>query len=98
MALSNKNPGVKAQSCLFLYRVFKNFEPSTVPKKPALLLIPSIIKLTSESSDEVREAAFTALGALLKAMGRQKGLLGDLEQDKLKMTKVFLIYIKSIIK
>lgn len=49
-----------------------------------------IVKLTVDPDPEVREAAFTALGAIMKAVGKSAAtpLLGEVAQDKLKMAKV----------
>uniref|UniRef100_A0A914CYG4 TOG domain-containing protein n=1 Tax=Acrobeloides nanus TaxID=290746 RepID=A0A914CYG4_9BILA len=97
-ALANKNPSVKIQTCLFLYRVFKNLRPTTTPKKQIKILTPVIVKLTVDPDPEVREAAFTALGAIMKAVGKSAAtpLLGEVAQDKLKMAKIEEFHDKAM--
>lgn len=53
-----------------------------------------IIQHTSDSDPEVRDAACSALGAIMKAIGKKSAgvLLKDLENDKPKMAKVSVIY------
>lgn len=46
------------------------------------------MKLTLDPVPEVRDAAFSALGAIMKATDQLTNLLGDLVQDNLKMAKV----------
>uniref|UniRef100_A0A914D6Z3 TOG domain-containing protein n=1 Tax=Acrobeloides nanus TaxID=290746 RepID=A0A914D6Z3_9BILA len=70
-ALANKNPSVKTQTCQFLYRAFKNFGSMTDPRKSVKTFVPNLIKLTTDSDSDVREATFAALGAIMKAIGKQ---------------------------
>uniref|UniRef100_A0A7E4UZT1 TOG domain-containing protein n=1 Tax=Panagrellus redivivus TaxID=6233 RepID=A0A7E4UZT1_PANRE len=89
-AFGKPNPNVKIQTNLFLYRVFKVCNKDTAPKKSVKALTPLIVKCTAESDPEVREAAFSALGAIYKALGPKIFLpmLGELATDKMKMAQV----------
>lgn len=88
-ALGNKNPNIKIQTCLFLYRVFKKFNANTVPIKHAKTLSSLLVKvishllffgilkhfqLVSESDPEVRDSACVSLGAIMKAVGKKAAL------------------------
>lgn len=88
--MGNKNPSVKIQTCLFMYRVFKTFGPTTAPKKQVKEMTPLIVKLTGESDPEVRDGACAALGAIMKSIGKKAALplISDVATDKLKMSKV----------
>ncbi|VDN91938.1 unnamed protein product [Brugia pahangi] len=89
-ALDKQNPHIKIQTNLFLYRVFKQHNPQTVPKKILKLLAPIIVKLTGDSDPEVRDASYAALGAAMKAVGEKSCmvLLADIAEEKVKMAKI----------
>ncbi|KAE9550232.1 hypothetical protein FO519_006552 [Halicephalobus sp. NKZ332] len=89
-ALGKPNPSVKVQTNLFLSRVFRGLNSKTAPKKAIKDLTPLIIKCTGDSDPESREAAFSAIGSLMKAIGKQNvmNMLGDVANDKTKMTQI----------
>ncbi|VDO17394.1 unnamed protein product [Brugia timori] len=96
-ALDKQNPHIKIQTNLFLYRVFKQHNPQTVPKKILKLLAPIIVKLTGDSDPEVRDASYAALGAAMKAVGEKSCmvLLADIAEEKVKMAKVCYQFYNS---
>ncbi|KRZ17110.1 Cytoskeleton-associated protein 5, partial [Trichinella zimbabwensis] len=87
-ALSNKNPGVKVQTALFLTRYFASTAPPN--KKNLKLLIVPLVKAIGESDVEVRDAAAAAIGTLLKAVGEStlKPFITEIADDHLKMNKI----------
>ena len=97
-ALGKPNPQIKIQTCQFLYRVFKPFNIQTAPKKVVKALTPVIAKCTAESDPEAREAAFMALGAIMKAIGKTNAMtmLGDVANDKVKMAQVEKFYNQAV--
>uniref|UniRef100_A0A914PE31 TOG domain-containing protein n=1 Tax=Panagrolaimus davidi TaxID=227884 RepID=A0A914PE31_9BILA len=99
-ALGKPNPNIKIQTNLFLYRVFKAFNVQTAPKKVIKTLTPLIVKCTHESDAEAREAAFSALGAIMKAIRKNKlfvtTMLGDIANDKTKMERIEKFYNQAL--
>ncbi|KAH7717073.1 CBR-ZYG-9 protein [Aphelenchoides avenae] len=97
-AMQKPNPHIKIQVDLFLYRVFKKFNAANAPKKELKALAPILIKHTGEPDPEVRDAACSALGAIMKAIGKKSAgvLIKDLENDKLKMAKIEEFYEKAM--
>ncbi|CAI4224154.1 unnamed protein product [Auanema sp. JU1783] len=89
-AMENKNPNIKIQTDLFLYRVFKTFNATTMPKKTLKAFSTLLIKHTGDSDPEVRDASYAALGSAMRAIGEKPSLalLSDIAEDKLKMTKI----------
>ncbi|KAI1728792.1 HEAT repeat domain-containing protein [Ditylenchus destructor] len=88
-AASKPNPNIKIQLDLFLYRVFKQLKSAAVPKKFIKDLVPVLIKHTADPDPEVRDAACSALGAIMKCIGQKPAMIlfGEFAQDKVKMTK-----------
>jgi len=97
-ALGKPNPSIKVQTNLFLSRVFRGLNAKTAPKKTIKELAPLIVKCTGDSDAETREAAFTAIGSLMKAIGKQNvmGMLGDVANDKAKMTQIDKAYDQAV--
>ncbi|KRZ48785.1 Cytoskeleton-associated protein 5 [Trichinella nativa] len=87
-ALSNKNPGVKVQTALFLTRYFTSTAPPN--KKNLKLLIAPLVKAIGESDVEVRDAAASAIGTLMKTVGEStlKPFITEIADDHLKMNKI----------
>ncbi|KRY40528.1 Cytoskeleton-associated protein 5, partial [Trichinella spiralis] len=87
-ALSNKNPGVKVQTALFLTRYFTSTAPPN--KKNLKLLIAPLVKAIGESDVEVRDAAASAIGTLMKTVGEStlKPFIAEIADDHLKMNKI----------
>ncbi|KAI1721756.1 HEAT repeat domain-containing protein [Ditylenchus destructor] len=97
-AASKPNPNIKIQLDLFLYRVFKQLKSAAVPKKFIKDLVPVLIKHTADPDPEVRDAACSALGAIMKCIGQKPAMIlfGDFAQDKVKMTKVEEFYTNAV--
>ncbi|XP_054929937.1 cytoskeleton-associated protein 5 isoform X1 [Dermacentor andersoni] len=87
-ALENKNPQIKAETTLFLARVFSKSTPAVLNKKLLKALVTSLLKTLNDSDPAVREGASMALGTAMKVVGERvlTPFLGDL--DNLKMEKV----------
>ncbi|KAH7979345.1 hypothetical protein HPB49_009121 [Dermacentor silvarum] len=87
-ALENKNPQIKAETTLFLARVFSKSTPAALNKKLLKALVTSLLKTLNDSDPAVREGASMALGTAMKVVGERvlTPFLGDL--DNLKMEKV----------
>ncbi|XP_070390595.1 cytoskeleton-associated protein 5-like isoform X3 [Dermacentor albipictus] len=87
-ALENKNPQIKAETTLFLARVFSKSTPAVLNKKLLKALVTSLLKTLNDSDPAVREGASMALGTAMKVVGERAltPFLGDL--DNLKMEKV----------
>lgn len=97
-ALEKQNPNIKLQTNLFLYREFTKYNAQNAPKKLLKILIPIVIKHTSDSDPEVREASYSALGAAMKAIGEKPCmvLLTEIAEDKTKMTKILAARDRSV--
>uniref|UniRef100_A0AC35FFU1 TOG domain-containing protein n=1 Tax=Panagrolaimus sp. PS1159 TaxID=55785 RepID=A0AC35FFU1_9BILA len=97
-ALEKPNPTIKIQTNQFLCRVFKALNAQTAPKKVIRTLTPLIAKCTGESDAEAREAAFSALGAIMKAIGKNDTMLmlGDVANDKTKMERIEKFYNQAV--
>uniref|UniRef100_A0A914QA91 TOG domain-containing protein n=1 Tax=Panagrolaimus davidi TaxID=227884 RepID=A0A914QA91_9BILA len=73
-AIVKQNPNIKIQTNQFLYRVFKSINDATASKKAVKTLTPLIVKTTGESDAEVREAAYSALGAIMNLIGKANAM------------------------
>uniref|UniRef100_A0AC34FD49 TOG domain-containing protein n=1 Tax=Panagrolaimus sp. ES5 TaxID=591445 RepID=A0AC34FD49_9BILA len=93
VAIVKQNPNIKIQTNQFLHRVFKACV-EVPPKKAIKTLTPLIVKCTGESDAEVREAAYSALGAIMNLIGKSNAmsLLGEISNDKTKMEQVEKFY------
>ncbi|XP_067937770.1 cytoskeleton-associated protein 5-like isoform X2 [Watersipora subatra] len=87
-ALADKNPNVKAETAAFIARCFTKATPTTLNKKVLKPFLEPLSKTINDTSPEVREASFDALGTAMKVVGEKvmTALLGDV--DPLKMTKI----------
>ncbi|XP_034031603.1 cytoskeleton-associated protein 5 isoform X2 [Thalassophryne amazonica] len=86
--MDNKNPSIKQQASLFLARAFRHCTQATLPKSILKPLCAALTKQVNDSSPEVRDAAFEALGTSMKVVGEKavNPFLADL--DKLKQDKI----------
>uniref|UniRef100_A0A5S6QMP4 TOG domain-containing protein n=1 Tax=Trichuris muris TaxID=70415 RepID=A0A5S6QMP4_TRIMR len=89
-ALSNKSPGVKVQTALFIGRYFSTCSSAVLNKKNLKTVVGPLAKTISESDPEVRDSAATALASIWNAVGEGvlKPLLGEVAEDHLKMKKI----------
>ncbi|MFH4974191.1 hypothetical protein AB6A40_000900 [Gnathostoma spinigerum] len=90
VAVDKPNPNIKIQTNLFLYRAFKRLNAQTMSKKVLKSLAPLLVKHTGDPDPEVRDAAYAALGAAMKAVGEKACLvlISDIAEDKTKMSKI----------
>ena len=87
-ALENKNPNVKAETCLFTARCLCYCSPTTLTKPIVKAIVPSLKKRLDDTTPLVRDAASTALGTCLKILG-ERALAAYFEDiDKNKMAKI----------
>ncbi|VDM28253.1 unnamed protein product, partial [Toxocara canis] len=89
-SMDKPNPNIKLQACNFVYRVMKNYSQNCAPKKVIKGVAPLLIKFTSDSDAEVRDAACSALGSMMRLTGEKvmNTFIGNLQEDKVKMKKV----------
>lgn len=87
-ALKDKNPSVKSETILFLARCFQQCTAAALPKPLLKTLCPVIVEKLDDTTPQVREAAFEAMGTLLKVMG-DRAMISYVETiDKAKMAKI----------
>lgn len=88
--IEKPNPHIKQQACNFIYRVMKNYPQNGAPKKFIKASVPILVKFASDSDGDVREAACTALGSVMRLTGEKHmtTILGSLSEDKAKMKKI----------
>ncbi|XP_061077698.1 cytoskeleton-associated protein 5-like isoform X3 [Conger conger] len=86
--MDNKNPSIKQQASLFLSRSFRHCSTATLPKGVLKPFCAAFLKQVNDSALEVRDAAFEALGTVMKVVGERvvNPFLSDL--DKLKLDKI----------
>ena len=87
-ALENKNPNVKAETCLFTARSLCYCNPTTLTKPLQKALVPSLKKRLDDTTAQVRDAASTALGTCLKILGERPLAAFFEEIEKNKMAKI----------
>uniref|UniRef100_H2MHR3 Cytoskeleton associated protein 5 n=1 Tax=Oryzias latipes TaxID=8090 RepID=H2MHR3_ORYLA len=94
--MDNKNPSIKQQASLFLARSFRHCSQATLPKSVLKPFCAALIKQVNDSAPEVRDAAFEALGTVMKVVGEKavNPFLADL--DKLKLDKVRFIAAETV--
>uniref|UniRef100_A0A915Q0H8 TOG domain-containing protein n=1 Tax=Setaria digitata TaxID=48799 RepID=A0A915Q0H8_9BILA len=85
------NPQIKLQACNFIYRVMKNYNQTSAPKKMIKAITPILIKFTADPDAEIREAACTSLGSIMRLTGDKvmNTFLGNLQEDKAKMKRIY---------
>ncbi|GMS83915.1 hypothetical protein PENTCL1PPCAC_6090, partial [Pristionchus entomophagus] len=88
--LTKTNPACRCQTALFLARLFSQHSVATLPKDAARTVAGGLVKLSSDSDAECRDASFSALAALLRCVGETagRGLVGEVAEDKMKMQKI----------
>lgn len=85
--LENKNPSIKEQCGLFMARALKNTKASQINKAIVKMLVPPLLKNVDHSTPNVRDAAYQALGTMLRLAEKQMSpFIVDL--DNLKMEKI----------
>ncbi|KAK3562246.1 hypothetical protein QTP86_032583 [Hemibagrus guttatus] len=86
--MDNKNPSIKQQASLFLARSFRHCTPTTLPRNLLKPFCVALLKQVNDSAPEVRDAAFEALGTVLRVLGERavNPFLADV--DKIKVDKI----------
>ncbi|KER27531.1 hypothetical protein T265_05422 [Opisthorchis viverrini] len=87
-ALQDKSPSIRAETALFLSRLFPRCTPAMLSKKLLKTLTVALCETSKDTSGDVRENSFAALGAAMRVVGAKsiEPFLGDL--DALRMAKV----------
>lgn len=96
-ALNNKNPSVKAETCLFLARAFTKTQPAALNKKLLKTLVTALLKTLNEPDPTVRDAASEALGTAMKLVGEKVISPCLTDVDALKMNKIKECCEKAVI-
>uniref|UniRef100_A0A914ZKU7 TOG domain-containing protein n=3 Tax=Parascaris univalens TaxID=6257 RepID=A0A914ZKU7_PARUN len=89
-SMDKPNPNIKLQACHFIYRIMKKHSQNTAPKKLIKGVVPLIIKFSTDSDAEVRDAACGAIGSMMRLTGEKvmNTFIGSLQDDKTKMKKI----------
>ncbi|XP_055998398.1 cytoskeleton-associated protein 5-like isoform X2 [Ostrea edulis] len=87
-ALDNKNPSMKAETASFLARCFSKSTMSTLPKKLLKVFCTSLMKTVSDTTLEVREASFLAIGTAMKVVSEKHMMPFLVDVDSIKMQKI----------
>ncbi|XP_048241542.1 cytoskeleton-associated protein 5-like isoform X2 [Haliotis rufescens] len=87
-ALENKNPSIRAETAQFLARCFAKSTVGTLPKKLLKGYCSSLLKSINDTTPDVREASFQALGTAMRVVSEKNiaPFLNDV--DTLKMQKI----------
>lgn len=91
VATSNKVPGVRAETCLYIGRAFANMTVTTLNKKLLKTFIGPLIKCSADTTMEVREASFSALGTAMFVVTEKNitPFLADVDNIRLSRIKEF---------
>ncbi|VDM02531.1 unnamed protein product [Schistocephalus solidus] len=90
-ALNNKNPGIRAETALFLSRIFAKMTIVTLNKKLLKTFVVPLLKCSADMVLEVREAAFCALGTAMFIVTEKNisPFLADIDNIRLNRIKEF---------
>nr|VZI25513.1 unnamed protein product [Spirometra erinaceieuropaei] len=90
-ALNNKNPGIRAETALFLSRIFAKMTIVTLNKKLLKTFVVPLLKCSADMVLEVREAAFCALGTAMFVVTEKNisPFLADIDNIRLNRIKEF---------
>ncbi|KAI1694976.1 forkhead domain-containing protein [Ditylenchus destructor] len=84
-AVVKLNPSIKVQVTLFVNRSFKHIKADNVPKKLLKDFVIILKKHISDPDVEIRETSYDTLGTIMKCVGRQSPLFGELPSQKNKV-------------
>ncbi|KAK6191581.1 hypothetical protein SNE40_003232 [Patella caerulea] len=87
-ALENKNPQIRAETALLLGRCFCRCTQSSLPKKMLKIFCTSLLKTVNDTTGEVREASFQALGTAMKVVTEKNIAPFLVDIDPIKLTKI----------
>ncbi|XP_052066786.1 cytoskeleton-associated protein 5-like [Mytilus californianus] len=87
-ALDNKNPQIKTETASFLSRCFAKCTTATLPKKMLKMFCTALLKTINDTTPEVREASYAALGMAMRVV-TEKNIMPFLpDVDSIKMQKI----------
>ncbi|CAG2202668.1 CKAP5 [Mytilus edulis] len=87
-ALDNKNPQIKTETASFLSRCFSKCTTATLPKKMLKMFCTALLKTINDTTPEVREASYAALGMAMRVV-TEKNIMPFLpDVDAIKMQKI----------
>ncbi|ESO04897.1 hypothetical protein HELRODRAFT_78594 [Helobdella robusta] len=94
-ALDHKTPSVKAETISFLARCFSKCTVATLPKKLLKPFVTGLLKTANDTTLEVREASFEALGTAMKVVSEKAIMPFLTDVDPIKLTKIKEYYEKA---
>ncbi|VDN99387.1 unnamed protein product [Rodentolepis nana] len=95
-ATSNKVPSVRAEICMFLNRAFSNMTVATLNKKLLKAFVGPLIKCSSDTTGEVREASFAALGTAMYVVTEKNITPFLADVDSIRMGRIKEFYEKAV--
>nr|CDS27460.1 microtubule associated protein xmap215 [Hymenolepis microstoma] len=95
-ATSNKVPSVRAEICMFLNRAFSNMTVATLNKKLLKAFVGPLIKCSSDTTVEVREASFAALGTAMYVVTEKNITPFLADVDTIRMGRIKEFYEKAV--
>ncbi|OWF42942.1 cytoskeleton-associated protein 5-like [Mizuhopecten yessoensis] len=87
-ALDNKNPSIKAETAYLLARCFAKSTLSTLPKKLLKQFCTCLLKTANDTTPEVRERSYEALGMAMKVVSEKHIAPFLVDFDPIKMQKI----------
>lgn len=94
-AMANKNPGIRSETCLFLGRSFSSMTVQTLNKKLLKIFIAPLIKNSADTSMEVREASFSALGMAMFVISEKNIMPFLADVDNIRIGRIKEFYEKT---
>ncbi|VDK33159.1 unnamed protein product [Taenia asiatica] len=95
-ATSNKVPGVRAETCLYIGRAFANMTVTTLNKKLLKTFIGPLIKCSADTTMEVREASFSALGTAMFVVTEKNIMPFLADVDSIRLGRIREFYEKVV--
>ncbi len=94
--MANKNPGIRAEICLFLGRSFSSMTAPTLYKIVLNTYLGPLIKSLDDASIDVRMASFSALGTAMFII-KEKNLMPLLaDVDSIRIGRIKEFYEKAV--
>nr|CDS20280.1 microtubule associated protein xmap215 [Echinococcus granulosus] len=95
-ATSNKVPSVRAETCLYVGRAFANMTVTTLNKKLLKTFIGPLIKCSTDTTMEVREASFSALGTAMFVVTEKNIMPFLADIDSIRLSRIKEFYEKAV--
>ncbi|VUZ38989.1 unnamed protein product [Hymenolepis diminuta] len=95
-ATANKVPSVRAEICMFLNRAFSNMTVATLNKKLLKTFVGPLIKCSTDTTVEVREASFAALGTAMYVVTEKNIMPFLTDIDSIRMGRIKEFYEKAV--